>query len=159
MGICFDVPGRGSYHLDAIVFDLNGTLTVDGRLSPSTSELLFRVSEKVALYVLTADTQSSASRIQDSLGEGIQLMVLSGDDTTRAKRRFVQKMDSHHVAAVGNGANDAGMLEEAVLGIAVLEEEGCAAEILLKADIAVRHIDEALGLFLNPGRLIATLRR
>lgn len=62
------------------------------------------------------------------------------------------------VAAVGNGANDAAMLREAALGIAVLGPEGLAAEALLAADVLVRDVRDALDLLLQPERLVATWR-
>jgi len=62
------------------------------------------------------------------------------------------------VVAIGNGANDAAMLQEAALGIAVLGPEGLAAEALLAADVVVASIEDALDLLLRPHRLVATLR-
>ena len=155
MGISFDIPGKGHYSIENIVFDLNGTLGVDGELRSTTFELLSRLSERVHAYILTADTHNSASLLQ----EHFQVIVLSGTDTTFAKRDFIKEIGRDHTAAVGNGANDAAMLEESLLGIAVVEEEGCSAKILGKADILIRNIDDAIKLFLNPRRLKATLRR
>ena len=159
MGVRIDVPGKQVYQINTIVFDLNGTLAVDGRLRSTTRELLKNLAGKVDVHVLTADTHHSALHIQESLGDKINMHVLAGENTVEAKRIFIKETGPEQTAAVGNGANDAGMLEEAVLGIAVLEAEGCSADILLKADIVVRNTDEALGLFLNPNRIIATLRR
>ncbi len=159
MGIKFDVPGRQAYQVKAIVFDLNGTLAVDGKLRPSTRELLGKLVENVSVYVLTADTHDTASRVRESLGAKVEVQVLQGENTTEAKRAFIQKLGPKSTVAVGNGANDAGMLEEAVLGLAVLEEEGAAAGLLCKADLVVRSIDDALALLLHPRRIVATLRR
>jgi soluble P-type ATPase len=63
------------------------------------------------------------------------------------------------VVAIGNGANDALMLEHAALGILVMGGEGAAVEALLRARVVVTDICEALDLLLFPKRLIATLRR
>lgn len=67
-------------------------------------------------------------------------------------------MGAAGVAAIGNGANDAKMLETAALGIAVLGPEGLAVETLHAANVVVPHINDALDLLLKPVRLIATLR-
>ena len=61
--------------------------------------------------------------------------------------------------AIGNGANDELMLVEAAVGIAVLEEEGLACEVIVAADVLVRDAAAALDLLINPIRLVATLRR
>ena len=62
------------------------------------------------------------------------------------------------VIAVGQGANDAGMLKAAAIGIAVLSEEGLAASALLAADLVLPTIHDALNLLEFPTRLVATLR-
>lgn len=62
------------------------------------------------------------------------------------------------MVAVGNGANDARMLERAALGIAVLGPEGLALSCLQAADVVVPDILAALDLLLFPRRLVATLR-
>jgi len=61
--------------------------------------------------------------------------------------------------AVGNGANDAQMLEAAALGIAVLGKEGLAVDALGVADVVVPRIADALEQLLKTPRLVATLRR
>jgi soluble P-type ATPase len=63
------------------------------------------------------------------------------------------------VAAVGNGANDEGMLRAAAVGIAVIQQEGTAVATLCAADVVVPDIRAALDLLIEPQRLIATLRR
>jgi soluble P-type ATPase len=63
------------------------------------------------------------------------------------------------VAAIGQGANDALMLQEAALGICIFSPEGTAVATLLNADIAIPNILAALELFEKPLRLVATLRK
>jgi soluble P-type ATPase len=60
---------------------------------------------------------------------------------------------------IGSGANDADMLREAALGIAVVGPEGLAGGALPAADVVVASINDALGLLVNSKRVIATLRR
>jgi len=50
------------------------------------------------------------------------------------------------------------MLKKAVLGIAVILEEGAAAETIIAADVVFTNIVSALDLLTNPLRLTATLR-
>jgi AcrR family transcriptional regulator len=50
------------------------------------------------------------------------------------------------------------MLKAARLGIAVMEGEGAAGPAVAASDVLVRNIGEALGILLNPLRLIASLR-
>ena len=60
--------------------------------------------------------------------------------------------------AIGNGRNDRLMLRDAVLGIALVQTEGAAAEAIANADVVCTHILDALDLLANPLRLAATLR-
>jgi soluble P-type ATPase len=71
----------------------------------------------------------------------------------------MSQLGSAHAAAVGQGANDAGMIKEAALGICILSSEGTAVETLLAADLVVPDIYTAIELFENPIRLVATLRK
>jgi soluble P-type ATPase len=70
----------------------------------------------------------------------------------------VRQLGAQQTAAIGNGRNDQQMLQEAIIGIAVLNAEGVAAQTLLHADVVCRQIHDALQLLLEPRRLIATLR-
>jgi len=57
-----------------------------------------------------------------------------GHDEAAQKASFVRGLGSEGVCAVGNGANDAQMLREASLAIAVLGQEGPAVETLHAAN-------------------------
>jgi len=50
------------------------------------------------------------------------------------------------------------MLDRARIGIALLQEEGASIKTVSAADILCRNIAEALTLFVQEKRLIATLR-
>ena len=57
-----------------------------------------------------------------------------------------------------NGNNYRLMLKEAALGITLLQEEGTCIETLLVSDIVCKDIIDAFCYFIEPKRLIATLR-
>ena len=80
------------------------------------------------------------------------ILISSGAD----KERWVAAR--RHVAAIGNGANDVAMLRAAEFGIAVIGSEGASREALMAANLAVSSGEAALDLFLNPKRIVATLR-
>ena len=63
------------------------------------------------------------------------------------------------VIAMGQGANDAGMLKNAVIGVCVLSPEGTALSTLLSADLVVPDILTAFSLLEKPKRMIASLRK
>jgi P-type E1-E2 ATPase len=152
-----EIPGRKTFFISKIVLDLNGTLTEDGRLREETLSLLNRVAGILQVYILTADTFGSAAQINRELKADIH--VLCGENTSAAKAMFLEHLGPEQVIAVGNGSNDAGMLEKAAIGIAVLGPEGCSVEALRCADLLVKSVNDALLMVLKPQRLAATLRR
>ncbi|HKJ46485.1 MAG TPA: hypothetical protein VJ991_11715, partial [Balneolales bacterium] len=58
----------------------------------------------------------------------------------------------------GNGRNDRLMLDEAAVGIAVIQKEGASFQSLQAADVICTNIIDALELLVYPKRLTATLR-
>ena len=151
------LPGRGVYKLKHLVLDVNGTLAKDGRLLDKVTRPLLALRDRFDLHLLTADTYGRQAAIDLALNLTATRIPPGGE--VEAKIAFVRALGAESVVAVGQGANDAGMLREAAIGIAVLSEEGLAVEALLSADVLARDIYEALALLENPQRLIATLRR
>jgi P-type E1-E2 ATPase len=146
------IPGRGRVAFRHVIFDMNGTLTLDGVLLPSIWPLFQTVREHYHCLVLTADTFGTAETVRRELGCEVRT-VRRGED----KKDVVQTLVGG-VAAVGNGRNDMLMFEAADLAIAVLGPEGLSSEALARADLIVPSIDAALGLLLSEQRLSATLR-
>jgi soluble P-type ATPase len=153
-----DVPGWQRLRLDELVLDVNGTLTSDGVLLPGTRERVAAVRSILEVRLLSADTFGRLDSIAAELGVTSQRLA-SGEPEALQKGRVVQELGAERTVAIGNGANDVGMLDEGALGIAVLGPEGLAVPALLAADVLVASIEDALDLLLNPRRLIATLRR
>lgn len=150
------IPGRGRVELAHLVLDLNGTLARDGRLLDGVVSPLRQLRDLLDVHLLTADTFGSGGAVAQRLG--IHLQVLASGPGGAQKLAFVQQLGAAQVVAMGNGANDAAMLQAAGLGIAVVEAEGLATAAALAADIWVRSAEEGLGLLLHPMRLVATLR-
>jgi len=154
--ITVNIPGWGNMEIENIVLDLNGTIATDGKISSEVKEKINSLSDKAKIYILTADTQGTAS--SESSDMGVELLKVSEKDSTEVKLRVLESLDPTKTVAVGNGNNDHLILKEAALGIAVLGEEGMSVMAMQNADIVVKNISEALDLFLKPKRLIATLR-
>lgn len=147
--IRLDIPGRGVLEMEDLVLDLNGTVALDG-------EVLAALSESLSVHLVTADTKGQAAAVAGQLK--VRLVLVTPGDEAGQKRALVEGLGAERVVVIGNGANDAGMLQVAELGIAVLGPEGLAVEALRAADVVV-GIHDALDLLLNPRRLVATLRR
>jgi P-type E1-E2 ATPase len=152
-----NIPGRGLIKVQHLVSDVNGTLAQDGKLLPGVAKMFSSLGDRLTLHLLTADTHGRQHLIDDQLG--ITAVRIPPGDEARAKAEYVRNLGSGTVAALGQGANDAGMLKEAAIGICVGSAEGLAVEALLAADLVVPDILAALALWEHPMRLVASLRR
>jgi soluble P-type ATPase len=148
-----DIPGRGIIELEHAVFDINGTLAIDGKPFPGVKDRLQSLAELLTLHALTAGTHGNMAELEQELGLPLRIIGF-GDEKTR----YVQQLGPDRVVAFGNGMNDVGMLRLATLGIAVLSGEGVASGALQAADILALGPVEAIDLLLHPKRLVATLR-
>ncbi len=150
------VPGYKDLRLEHLVLDYNGTLACDGQLIPGVSRCLEGLAQDLEIHVVTADTFGKAQSQLEGLP--CKLVVLPRDGQDVGKRVYVRQLGPERTACIGNGRNDRLMLKEAALGIAVVEEEGAAAETLMAADAVCPSILSAFALLTNPLRLVATLR-
>lgn len=153
MTIKIDIPQRGIVELQHAVFDVNGTLAVDGIAVPGVAERLKTISTQLSIHLITSGTHGSIPELEQTLGFPLHL-VLRGEE----KMRYVQQLGAANVIAFGNGVNDSNMLRLAAIGVAILTPEGVATKVLQGADIIVYGPTNALDLLLKPNRLIATLR-
>lgn len=152
-----EIPGRNLIEIDHLVCDVNGTLALDGVLLPGISAVLNELKPLLQIHMLTADTHGKQKDHAQALG--IDSHILTPGHESEQKAAFIRQLGSQQVAAIGQGANDALMLKEAVLGICILSIEGTATETLLNADIITPDIFSGLSLLTHPRRLIATLRK
>ncbi len=157
--ISIEIPGRDKpLEIDKLVLDYNGTIAVDGRLAEGVKERIRALSEKMEVYVLTADTHGTARAQCEPLGVTIRTFPHAGAAVCKEEIVDEFREDGARVCAVGNGFNDVQMMNTADFGIAVLDAEGMYAGLLTGADVLVRSAADALDLLLKPDRLRATLR-
>ena len=154
--ITLSIPNYKTITIAHVVLDYNGTLAKDGVLKNEVKALLPKLSESYSVHVITADTFGS---VHEQVKEfDVTVKVLESDNHTLEKAQYVRSLDALKCVAIGNGNNDAQMIEEAALGIALLGDEGCSSQTLMKSDLTCKSISDALELFLNTKRLVATLR-
>ena len=118
------IPGRGELRLLHLVTDVNGTLAVDGVLIDGVARRIAAIRQRLTVHLLTADTLGRQAVIDQQLD--LTATRLTGGNEVEQKRSFVEKLGADSVVAIGQGANDAGMLKAAALGICVMSAEGAA---------------------------------
>ena len=151
------IPGRGVYGLEHLVMDVNGTLAIDGQLIDGIAMKIASLRDRLTVHLLTADTYGKQAVIDQQLGLTAVRIAPGGESLQKAE--YVRKLGSEKVVAIGQGANDAEMLEAAQLGICVISVEGVAKEALLAADLVVSNSIAALELLEKPLRIVASLRK
>jgi soluble P-type ATPase len=155
--ISLDIPGYGHIDIEHLVTDYSGTLSEDGTLLNGLKGKLNDLSEKIHIHILTSDTFGKART--ELNGVNCTLHVLEGTDHTGQKEKYILMLGADRVVALGNGNNDAKMLKASRLSICVCLKEGCSVEALKASQVFLKSPIDAIDLFLNPKRLIATLRR
>ena len=151
------IPGRGMVQLDHLVCDVNGTLALDGKLIEGVARALGALRDRLEIHLVTADTHGRQSIIDQQLA--VQAVRLAPGDEAGQKAAYVRRLGAERVVAIGQGANDAGMLSAAAIGIALISPEGLAVAALQAADLLASDILSALELLEKPLRLVATLRK
>ncbi|AHF80306.1 HAD family hydrolase [Thermococcus paralvinellae] len=146
-----EIPNYGKIEARVVVFDLNGTLGVEGKVNEEVKKLLERLSEKYIVVVLSADTFGTLEEEFKGLNVKIE-RVKDGNE------KLEKAMKYEPYIGVGNGNNDVRMLENAELAFCVIGEEGATVDALLASDIVVKDVKDAIAMLLNEKKLIATLR-
>jgi len=151
-----EVPGVGSFHLNNVVFDLNGTLAVDGKVPGEVKQRIRELSKHYRVVIASSDLHNTLASLAEELGA--EFHILRGDEVAPQKAALVRALGARQTIAIGNGSNDWQMLREAAVGIAIIGKEGASAKAAANADILVSSVIDAMDCILSPLRLIATLR-
>jgi len=152
-----EIPGRYNFSLEHLLLDVNGTIALDGVIIDGVKDRLAELSQKINIYIVTANTNNNADYLQNELG--IEPHIISPGQEASQKLFLANMLGKEKCVAIGNGANDMLMLKQSAIGICVIGKEGASAEAVQHSDVVVYGINDALDLLLYPKRLIATLRK
>ncbi len=151
-----DIPGFGHIKIKYFVLDYNGTLATDGNLKKEIIPLLKKLSDKVEIHIITADTFGKARKELKDID--CKLKILPQANQIEKKAEYIRELGKENCVAFGNGRNDGLMLKEAKIGVSLIQDEGGATETILNSDLIFKDIRDALMLFSEEKRLIASLR-
>lgn len=154
--ISVPIPGWGELSIEYLMVDFNGTAALDGKLKKDVKDVIDKISRYIKVFIITADTYDT---VDSELGaSSVTFIKVNKNSSGEEKAKVVRELGPEKIVAIGNGANDAAMLKEAALGIAVVGEEGCATALIKEADLVVTDVMKAFGLIVHPERLVASLR-
>jgi soluble P-type ATPase len=139
--------------LSHLLLDLNGTIADSGQVIEGVKERIDKLRPLLTLKLLSADTLGLAQKTAEDLS--IAYEPVSG---SVEKRAVADRLGRETCVAIGNGMNDALLLEAVALGIAVIGPEGASLRALSMASVACTSVVSALDLLLRPAAINATLR-
>ncbi|HBF88251.1 MAG TPA: hypothetical protein DDX39_06375 [Bacteroidales bacterium] len=150
----FEIPNGEIIQIETIILDLNGTLSVYGKVAESTVKLIQELKKlDYKLYLISGDIRGDAKRVSDELG-----LTLYIAKTSDEKAKVVENLNPETCAAIGNARIDIGTFKKSKIAIATLQSEGIHTGIFPYVDIIVPSIDDALRLFIDKESLSGTLR-
>ena len=155
--ITIERPGQTNLEIEFILIDLEGTLASDRRVHPKAKDKINLLSKRTKIYILTAEEKECVEEVLRKVKAEIQ--YLTQGESSQKKLDFLRQLGPDRTVAIGNGADDIPMIEEAGLGVGVLGKEGMSSEALKKTDVVFTNILDALDFLLKPLRQRATLSK
>jgi soluble P-type ATPase len=153
--ISIERPGQGNLEIEFILIDFEGTLASDRRVHPKAKDKINLLSKRTKIYILAKGEKEG---VEESLRRvKAEIFYLTEGDFSRRKLDLLRQLGPTRTVAIGNGVDDAPMIEEAGLGICIISKEGTSAEAMKRADVVVSNILDALDFLLKPLRQKATL--
>jgi P-type E1-E2 ATPase len=154
--ITVPIPGWGELSVEYLMLDFNGTAAVDGKLKKDVRDAIEKISRYIKVFIITADSYDSVDAELAAIN--VTFIKVNKNASGEEKAKVVRELGPEKVVAIGNGSNDAAMLKEAALGIAVIGDEGCSSAVMKESVILVTDTVKACGLVMHPERILATIR-
>jgi soluble P-type ATPase len=153
--ISIERPGQSNLEIEFILIDFEGTLASDRRVHPKAKDKINLLSKRTKIYILTKEEKERVEEVLKKVKA--ETIYLREGESSQKKLELLRQLGPARTVAIGNGVDDAPMIEEAGLGICVLGEEGTFSEAMKKADVVFMNILDALDFLLRPLRQKATL--
>ena len=148
-------PGQESLQIEFILIAFEGTLASDRRVHPKAKDKINLLSKRTKIYILT---KGEKEVVEETLKKvKAEVIFLKKGESSPQKLEWLKQSGDDRTIAIGNGADDASLLEKAGLGICVVGKEGAAGEALREANVVFTDILDALDFLLKPLRHKATL--
>jgi soluble P-type ATPase len=148
-------PGQKPLEIEFVLIDFEGTLASDRRVHPKAKDKINLLSKRTKIYILTKGEKEITEDVLRRVKAEV-VYSLEGE-TSRQKLDLLRQLGPIRTVAIGNGLDDAPMIEEAGFSICVMGKEGTSTETMMKADVVVSNVLDALDFLLKPLRQKATL--
>jgi len=155
--ISIERPGQGNLEIEFILIDFEGTLASDRRVHPKAKDKINLLSKRTKIYILAKEEKEC---VEEALKKvKAEIIYLMEGKSSRQKLDVLLQLGATRTVAIGNGMDDAPMIEEAGFSICVMSKEGTFSEVMKKANVVFMNILDALDFLLKPLRQKATLSK
>ena len=155
--IAIQRQGREPVEIEFILMDFEGTLASHRRVHPKAKDKINLLSKRTKIYILTTGEKEVVSEVLKKVKA--EIVYLPERGISEKKLDLLRQLGPTRTVAIGNGVDDAQMIEEAGLSICIMGKEGTSVEAMIKADLIFTNILDALDFLLKPLRQKATLRK
>ena len=153
--ISIERPGQNNLEIEFILIDFEGTLASDRRVHPKAKDKINLLSKRAQIFILT---KGEKEQVEERLRKvKAEITYLAEAGSSQQKLDLLRRLGATRTVAIGNGADDTLMIEEASLGIGIMSKEGAFSETMKKADLVFMNILDALDFLLKPLRQKTTL--
>lgn len=151
----FELPHGENIEIKTLILDLNGTLTVHGKIPKGVPEQInILKSLEFRIILLSGDVRGTAKEIAEEMR--IELIIAKSADE---KEAAILELEPQTCASIGNARIDIGTFKHARVSILTLQAEGIHADTIQYADMIVPSIQDALSLFIDKKSFEATMRK
>ncbi len=148
-------PGLSPLEIEFILVNFEGTLAIDRRVHPKAKDKMNLLSKRTKIYILTKEKKEL---IEERLRKvKAEIVYLAEGGSSQRKSDLLHQLGPARCIAIGNGIDDAAMIQEAGVGINIIGKEGASGEAMKNADLVFSDILDALDFLLKPLRQKATL--
>ena len=148
-------PGQEPSEIDFILLDFEGTLASDRRVHPKAKDKINLLSKRAKIYILTKGEKEGVEEVLKKVKA--EIVYLDEGKSSQQKLDLLRQLGATRTVAIGNGVDDAPMMEEAGFSLCVIGKEGTSSEAMDKAEVVFMNILDALDFLLKPLRQKATL--
>ncbi len=153
--IFIERPGQTNLEIEFILIDFEGTLAPDRRVHPKAKDKINLLSKRTKIYILAKEEKKL---VEERLTKvKAEIVYATEGEVSQGKLDLLRKLGAMRCVAIGNGVDDAPMIEEAGFGICIIGVEGASAQAMKNADLVFMSILDALDFLLKPLRQRATL--
>jgi P-type E1-E2 ATPase len=150
----YKLQGDKEIEVKTIILDLNGTLSVKGKIVEGVKERFAKLKEMgIDVVFLSGDQRGTAEDLAKDLG-----IEFTKAKTGKDKEHLFLKHDPNTTAAIGNARIDNGKFKHAIVSVATIQAEGIHVGVLQHVDILVTSVLDALDIFIDPNSLAATMK-